>query len=268
MFCVNEIFIQIFEFPLQMVKRDRNIILFFEENENVKSISSKMVRLYMNRFIIDEEERFEITGVFNLAKVPKIPDFDKRRKLWNISMRNWIEDRHTIKTAFDQLDISSWFKTDIHIFMGTSLYLEDSQFNKSLYNFLQNWADKCCSTTSISLTLLNGNNHGLHTKKEVKDAYRTASIGPRIGPHIGRRVRELGWFQNDSLSSQSLNHDLENLFEDMTSASAQISNLIRRQSVVRELFLYEMQNEDKIETRTDDHQFLLSLCKRFSVYLK
>ena len=255
-----------------MERRDRNIILFFEENEDVKSISSKMVRLYMNRFIINEEERFEIAGVFNLTKVPKVPHFDKRRKLWNISTRNWIEDRHIIKTAFEQLEIATWFKTDIHIFMGTSLYLEDSKFNKSLNKFLQNWADKCCSSTSISLTLLNGNNHGLHTKKEVKEAYRIASIGPRIGPHIGRRVFELGWFQNNSLSSQSLNHDLENLFEDMTSASASISSLIRRQSVVRELFLYEMQNE---ETRpddsiriSDDNQFLLSLCKRFSVYLK
>ena len=214
-----------------MGQRDRNIILFFEENENVKSISSKMVRLYMNRFIIDEEERFEITGVFNLAKVPKIPDFDKRRKLWNISTRNWIEDQYLIKTAFAQLEISTWFQTDIHMFMGTSLYLEDSKFNNSLNRLLQNLADKCDSSTSISLTLLNGNNQGLRTKKEVKEAYRIASKGPRIGPHIGRQVFELGWFQNDSLKSQSLNHDLENLFEDMISASAPISNLIRRQSV-------------------------------------
>ena len=220
----------------------------------------------MNRFIIDEQERFEITGVFNLAKVPKIPDFDKRRKLWNISTRNWIEDQYIIKTAFEQLDISTLFKTDIHMFMGTSLYLDDSKFNNSLNRLLQNLADKCDSSTSISLTLLNGNNQGLRTKKEVKEAYRIASRGQRIGPHIGPRVCELGWFQS-SLSSQSLNHDLENLFEDMISASAPISNLIRRKSVVRELFLYEMQNEDEIKP-TDDLQFLLSLCKRFTVYLK
>ena len=96
------------------------------------------------------------------------------------------------------------------MFLGTSLYLEDSKFNNSLNRLIQNLADKCDSSTSISLTLLNGNNQGLRTKKEVKEAYRIASKGPRIGPHIGRQVFELGWFQS-SLSSQSLNHDLENL---------------------------------------------------------
>ena len=53
-----------------MNKKNREIILFFEENENTKNISSKIVRLYMNRFIIDEENKFEIAGVFNLTKNP------------------------------------------------------------------------------------------------------------------------------------------------------------------------------------------------------
>ena len=89
-----------------MHRRIRNIHLFFEENENVRSITSKMVRFYMNRFIIDEEQRFEITGVFNLAKVPKVTfeRGDRRRGLSNLTKRNWIDDREFIKDAFKKLE--------------------------------------------------------------------------------------------------------------------------------------------------------------------
>ena len=114
-------------------------------------------------------------------------------------------------------------------------------------------------------------------------------------------------WQTDDRWSTSLNQDLENFFEDMISASAQMRYLIRgqfthgtcgtylrmeqsydpygrrdiriildREEVATELFLYEMQSEDDIKTRTDDlkrpfsdhDQFMLSLCKRLSYYLK
>ena len=228
-----------------MEKRNRNIILFFEENDNVKCISSNMVRLYMNRFIIDEEERFEITGVFNLTRVPVI---HVRRRDPKISMRNWIKDQHIIKTAFEKLEIFTLLKTDIHIFMGTTFYLEDSRmcwrftsFNESLINFLQKLADKCCSTSSIALTLLNGENRGHHTKETVREEYEI------------------------NFTSLSLNNDLENFLYDMSSPSTQISSFIKRSSDKRNLFLYEMQDEDEL---SDDRKFLYSRCKRFSLFLK
>ena len=77
--------------------KHRQIILFFGENENSKNISSKIVRLYMNRFIIDEENKFEIAGVFNLTKVPILPEVsrrDLRRRRWNVSMRNFVEEKY------------------------------------------------------------------------------------------------------------------------------------------------------------------------------
>ena len=153
-----------------MHRRNRNIILFFEENENTRSISSKMVRLYMNRFIIDEEQRFEITGVFNLAKVPKITAgrHDRRRRLWNVFTRNWNEDRKLIKDAFEKLEIFTLLSTDIYMFMGTSLYLDVLNNNASLNELVRNLGAKCSSSTSISMTLLNGQNHELHTKNEVQ----------------------------------------------------------------------------------------------------
>ena len=155
-----------------MHQRNRNIILFFEENENPRNISRKMVRLYMNRFIIDEEQRFEITGVFNLAKIPKITAERGDRRLRNISTRNWNEDRKLIKDAFEKLKICTWLSTDIYIFMGTSLYLDVLNNNDLLKELLRNMVGKCSSSTSISLTLLSGQNHELRTKNDVQDVYR------------------------------------------------------------------------------------------------
>ena len=260
-----------------MHRRNRNIILFFEENENARSISSKMVRLYMNRFIIDEKERFEITGVFQLAKVPKITygTHHKRRRLENVSTRNWNEDRELIRDAFKKLEIFTLLSTDIHIFMGTSLYLDLLNNNYSLYELVRNLVQKCSSSTSISMTLLNGQNHELHTRNHVQNVY-TKNLVP-----IFYKYRRQKWrfhSENDHRreffnlrflfkfpESRSLNDDLETFY------AAVARNEIFRQSRVRNLFLFELQSEEDIETkpdlirRSDDHQYLLSLCKVITV---
>lgn len=56
-------------FTFEMKFQNRNILLFFEENEDKNNISSNLVRLFMNRFVIEEEKRYEIIGTFNLSKV-------------------------------------------------------------------------------------------------------------------------------------------------------------------------------------------------------
>ena len=52
-----------------MQRPKREIVLFCEENEDVDNISSNLVRLYMNRLVIEEEEQLEIIGNFNLTRV-------------------------------------------------------------------------------------------------------------------------------------------------------------------------------------------------------
>ena len=49
--------------------KNRNLLLFFEENEDKNNISSNLVRMFMNRYVIEEEKRYEIIGTFNLSKV-------------------------------------------------------------------------------------------------------------------------------------------------------------------------------------------------------
>ena len=46
----------------------QNLFLFFEENDDEKDISSSLVHLYMNRFVIAEEDQTEIIGIYNLAQ--------------------------------------------------------------------------------------------------------------------------------------------------------------------------------------------------------
>ena len=54
-----------------MERKRRNLFLFFEENDDEKDISSSLVHLYMNRFVIAEEDQIEIIGVYNLANPNK-----------------------------------------------------------------------------------------------------------------------------------------------------------------------------------------------------
>ena len=52
-----------------MTPTKQNLFLFFEENELPFVIDRKLVKLYMNRCIIDEDAEFEISGVYELQKV-------------------------------------------------------------------------------------------------------------------------------------------------------------------------------------------------------
>ena len=49
-----------------MERKKQNIIIFYEENNDEKDISSKLVRLYMNRFLIGEDDQSELSGVYHI----------------------------------------------------------------------------------------------------------------------------------------------------------------------------------------------------------
>ena len=50
--------------------RKQDLILFYENNDDDRLFSNSMVTLYMNRFIIDEESQYEVSGVHHLAAGP------------------------------------------------------------------------------------------------------------------------------------------------------------------------------------------------------
>ena len=177
--------------------------------------------------------------------------------------------------------------------MGTSLYLDNNNERQYYNNFttlnelMRNLGQKCSSTTSISMTLLSGENHVLYTKNDVQRVYRGKIMyQPTFFNLFGQSFFE-------ALDrSQSLNDDLENIFSHMISTSYFYSQIITRKTrwleqtvkpEARRLFLYEMLSEDEIKAKSDlkrwsedqvirspqdpqDHQYLLSLCRVLTVY--
>ena len=60
-----------------MAAAKQNLVLFFEEDEDCHHIiNSQLVRLYMNRFIIDEDDQTEIIGVYNI-KIRTSEEYEK-----------------------------------------------------------------------------------------------------------------------------------------------------------------------------------------------
>ena len=314
-----------------MKRQNREIILFFEENEYIRTINGKIVRLYMNRLTINEEEPFEIAGLFDLAKIESKKPEVKRRKISSLSSGKWNDDWTVIENAFGKLDILNWFNVQIHIFMGTSSFIDDLYYRNSLLKLINFWAENCCSSISISFTNLSGQHDGLRTKVEVKDAYQRKHIQDAseilrsnneklfhrlqdlkksiesiesfysnkdlenfvkemcaIGPDemiwqlqrpmsVAQRNSQKEFFEKleieakslqdwvsplinrfDDISNDTLNNDLEDFIEDLVRKNDNLS--ITETPIERKLVLYKMLE--------DDHHFMKSTCKRFTVYLK
>ena len=51
-----------------MTRRKQNLVLFYDEKSNKISINNRLVRSYMNRFVIRESMETEILAVFNIRE--------------------------------------------------------------------------------------------------------------------------------------------------------------------------------------------------------
>ena len=64
----------------------RNLIFFMEPSEDLENISLKAGMLYLNRFCIDEDAAYEISGVYYLKKTPKkLRDYIKSWRIFEKS---------------------------------------------------------------------------------------------------------------------------------------------------------------------------------------
>ena len=54
-----------------MSKSKQHLYLFLEENELEYEVSSSLVRLSMNRFVVNEAAQFEVIGIYNLERATK-----------------------------------------------------------------------------------------------------------------------------------------------------------------------------------------------------
>ena len=124
-----------------MAYHRQNFVLFFEENEDQRKINQNLVRLYMNRFIIDESWQHEIIGCHELSKVSKslYEDRFENKQEWlacntSEALRKW---KHDEKLFIKGLQQSKKFETqnvDIHWIIGSpTLWLMDIENSLSEY---------------------------------------------------------------------------------------------------------------------------------------
>ena len=109
-----------------MKRKMQNLFLFFEETDDEKDISSKLVLLYTNRFVICEEDQTEIIGVYDLAKTNEHTSL-----IENNSKKPFERDRLT------ETEFWSKLKHDEGIFQnfGSEIEPEFESHNETLMDF-------------------------------------------------------------------------------------------------------------------------------------
>ena len=157
----------------------QNLFLFFEENEAKTSIDSKLVLLYANRCIIDEQAEFEICGVYQLQKVEKLKD-ERRQPLYktNANQRTFKEamDRDTLSEALEKACLLESRSADTHFIIGSSfhtLVVEKPTVINRPRKLIEWMSDemKFQEITSVYITLLAGHRNSMITNEMNIRAY-------------------------------------------------------------------------------------------------
>ena len=191
---------------MKMERKKQNLILFYEENNDEKDISSKLVRLYMNRFLIGEEDQSELSGVYDLAQNTQ-PNEDtplvEFSSIWNQkeSKRNGFG-----KTVFLK-SVSKIFESEkmanrsrgpqfvnsykIHFIVGTSWNINASALKRILLqNIIKSMIKQAWQTdqnkefgvrkVSNVVTLLRGSHRNLLTTEQLKSTHVRSKDGEEL----------------------------------------------------------------------------------------
>jgi len=158
----------------------QNLFLFFEENEIQCFIDRKLVKLYMNRCIIDESANFEIIGVYELQKVND-QMYNSLNPLFktNAYQRTNKEsvDKDIFTEAHEKAFVHETNSTDNHFIIGSSFHSVDLILHHSnsqtlsradkLLNWLLNVV-KSQEIKNLYVTILAGARYNLITKEVHK----------------------------------------------------------------------------------------------------
>ena len=182
----------------------QNLFLFFEENELQYIIDRKLVLLYANRCIIDEDTQFEICGVYELQRVTEPMINSNSLYKNNAIQRTYKEakDRDLISDAYEKACLNESNSMDTHFIIGSSFYTrEDFKFWPTVPNMprkIKEWM----------LDELKG--------QELKKVYVSLLTGYRIGV-ISKEMSkagkmnhlEFGWKNEPFNPKCSVNDDFE-----------------------------------------------------------
>ena len=152
--------------------RKQDLYLFFEENKSHwEVINARLVSLYMNRFVIEEENQNEIIGVYNLKKVPhrKPLDFDAEKKSY---------DDQLIENAYNDANSPKQQENMAHFIIGTKfLYKFWREPNEWIEEWLHStFKEHFTQSNSTShwpmvVTLLQGRKQVITSVDLVEDSY-------------------------------------------------------------------------------------------------
>ena len=253
-----------------MTPTKQNLFLFFEENEVQFLIDRKLVKLYMNRCIIDEDANFEIIGVYELLKVTD-PMFNILNPLYktNASQRTNKEsaDRDIVAEAIEKASKLETNSTDNHFIIGSAFHLEKNSDRKSagavqkpsrLAKLIARLLIevKFQAIRSLYVTVLAGFRNNLITKEMHKEIYDATKTSYKNG------VMEIGRTKPDGPIDIPLQISVNDDFE----LSMKFIQRGRRLQQNMVLFLHPLLNPYELKMfKTKDETFLESLSgHRFS----
>ena len=230
----------------------QNLFVFLEENEYQPLIDRKLVKLYVNRCVIDENANFEITGVYELQKVTD-PMCNHLNPLFNANAgqraKKEAVDGDIFSAALEEASVSETNSTDNHFIIGSLFHsvlinrLDKLPINLKLLDWLRNEL-KSQGMRSLYITLLTGNRNNLITKEMHKIAYD------------GKFPSYLATF---GIWEESVRYPSKISVNDDFELSIKLIRQGRRLQQIIPLFLLPMLNSNQLKLmRTKDESFLES----------
>ena len=238
-----------------MTSRKQNLVLFFQENEECNLISSRLVRLYMNRFTIDEDDETEVTQVHYVKNRTQDEYEECFSKSLKIARENETPrtDYHFIigySTVND--DKKSWYAKMWSFFRWSetdSLIYKSSQLIANNQSHLEN---------CYAVTLLHGlNSLQLFSKYDKETAYQYQKEEDKYKQKSFWRKIFSGMNFVTERFVRSINDDLEWFHRRIRDSGINSTNLNdeRIQS-----FHYQIQDDNQVMDKTDSNDY----CTRFN----
>ena len=225
--------------------RKQDLYLFFEENKSHwEFISVRLVALYMNRFVIEEENQNEIIGVSNLKKVPR------RTCRTEISAEKKSFDNQLIENAYNIANSLKHQGNTAHFIIGTKfLYYLSNEPNNWIKEWLRSTFKKHFTQSNSTnnepmiVTLLRGEKAVITSVDLVEDSYY---------PWKKRRRTESWPYTisvNDDLETQTHQFQIIEEQSDAHHLAGDAKNLSSRKIIsnYKNLFLCPMLTDSELE---------------------
>lgn len=232
-----------------MARRKQNLILFFEENEDYGVINSRLVRMYMNRFSIDEDDQTEVTEVYNIENGTLKEYQECFVKSLRIERENEIENTDThwiIGSSRKYLDKRSSVTLDSHLLNTTSLRFKLSRLIANHRSRLGNGHAVTILSGSISDKFVTDNNQRIAHQYQNQQNHQK-SVWWKI-VHAGIWV----------IVNERINDDLEQFQSRIIDSG--INNMNQEYESIN-TFLFQMLSDNQVENLKKS----MSKFKRFYV---